>query len=1007
LREPLLGLLRGLAEQAGRHLLIAPEANAEQAGQPDVFLKDGPRLVGFVETKAPGVDLGQQLRRERQLKRYRESLPNWVLTDYYRFVFIREGKVLARVALADPHGGQDQLVAERPADLAAAVEGFLDYAAPVIRSPSRLADELARRARLLRDGLAGALALEPADGPLRGVWRFYRETLMSDLDEDGFADTFAQTIAYGMFLARLRTTEGPFRREMVAGAIPRSVPFLRSAVRLLTDPELLPEALVRLLDDLAALLENTEVDTLREQMRAGGLERDLVVYFYERFLDRYDKGERRSRGVYYTPPELVGYLARVTDAVLERDFGLDRGLADPSVLLLDPATGTGTFLLGMAERALAREAGRGSASERRLVREHLLRNFTGFELLPAPYAIAHLKLSSFYEQAGYVLGEDERLPIYLTNSLETGELEDGQMAMLPMLRGIVEEARAAGEVKARSPVLVITGNPPYERTGHNANEASDRQLESFYQLEGVRLPDRNTGPLRDDYLRFIRWSTWKLLEQPGSPGHGVLAFVTNRAFIERPLHRGVRRFLLERFDEINVFDLHGDQREWFTDRTDEKVFRDVQAGIAVTVFIKRPGASQGLATVRYREKFGTREEKLLATQQGSLDDPEWQTLEPHRPLWLFVPYDVPVAYDTWPSAAQLFPRRVTGVQTHRDSLVVAATEEELRRRLERFADPVVPDSEWIDQGIETNRDWNLQAAREMLQEDGPRRMMRWAYRPFDLRYIAFDERLIDYTRTAVSPHLLDHESTNLALAFAYGSLPDGPYAFVSRTPVPAALLSWRTFGQAHFAPLHLREELSGGWHPNLPPGLLDRLAGLGIEATPEAVLHYVYAVLNAPAYRARFAHGLRYDFPRVPIARDPEVFADLARCGGRLVALHLLEDPSLEQRAPMMEGDDRGELAPAPQYDPLAQSVALGSDLSAHPVSAAAWAYQQGAYRPLRDFLVTRAGRALHPTEFDDFRRMVAAVTATLDLLPEIDGHVATAGQSAIRLEELGLSQRV
>ncbi len=941
------------------------------------------------------------------MKRYKQSLPNWALTDHYRFIFIREGDVVARVALAQPDA-----TAARPVDVDALADAFgayLDYSTPVLRTPQRLAQELARRARLLRAGLLGLLEAEPTSERLRGVLAFYRQTLMRDMSDADFADTFAQTIAYGMFLGRLAHQDGAFDRRVAVAAIPQSIPFLRSAVRLLTDEDLLPAAVVNLLDDLAAVLDNTEVAPIRDEVAAGGLERDLVVYFYERFLEQYDKGERQKRGVYYTPPELVGYLTRATQDVLKDEFGLHRGLADPSVILLDPAVGTGTFVLGMAEGALAEEEPRGTASQKRLIREHLLHNFVGFELLPAPYAIAHLKLASFFEQFGYQLGAGERLPIYLTNSLELSEIGAGAQLGLPMVAGIVDEAREAGRVKSHSQVLVIVGNPPYERTSHNANEHSDRLIEDFFTIDGRRIGDRNAAPIRDDYLRFIRWSVWKLLEQANSPGHGVLAFVTNRRFLEGVLFRAVRRFLLDRFDEINVFDLHGDQREWYGDRIDDKVFKDVQAGIALTVFVKRPGPQQGPARVRYREAWGTRADKLLECQQAALTDDAWRDLEPREPLHLFVPYYVPSGYDSWPTVAQLFPRRVTGVQTHRDQLVVARSRDELERRMSRLADLNVPDEQVAEQFELDLREsgWNLRETRRSLEQRDAAPLLRWTYRPFDRRWVAFDERLVDRTRTEISPHLVGR-ADNVALAFAYGSLTDGPYALVARSPVPAAALSWRTFGQAHFAPLWLHDEALGQSvrEANLPPGLLDRLAAAGIVADPESVLAYVYAILNGPDYRARYADGLRYAFPRVPLAGDPQTFAAVTEIGERLIALHLLEHGDLDTEAPRMDGDDRAVLQ-APVYDDEAQQLTLGADLTAHPISAAMWGYRQGSYRVLSAWLTARAGSPLSAEEFAEFGRVAAAVKLTLRELPELDRRIAEAAASALPLGALGLEQEI
>jgi predicted helicase len=628
-------------------------------------------------------------------------------------------------------------------------------------------------------------------------------------------------------------------------------------------------------------------------------------------------------------------------------------------------------------------------------------------LLPAPYAIAHLKLSTFYESRGYEFKPYERIRVYLTNSLEPHEIRDGgQLTFLPMVSGIVQEARAASDIKQNVPVLVIIGNPPYERTSHNEIEHSNKLLEDFYRIDDNRLPDRNTGPLRDDYLRFVRWSVWKLLEQEGAPGHGVLAFVTNRAYLERKLHRGVRNFLLRRFDEIHVFDLHGDQREWFADRVDEKVFKEVQAGIALAVFVKRPEseaendhAETSLATVRYRESFGRREEKYDACRAAELDDGGWQTLEPHAPLWLFVPYNVQPEYDFWPSLKELFPVNVVGFQTHRDQLVVSFAEDELNERLAKFADAKVPDLYWEEQGVKSNRDWDLAKAREQLAKEGPRRVMRVIYRGLERRWIAMDERVIDYIRTTVSPHLLER-ADNLALVFATGSLADGPYVSVARTPAPAAALSWRTFGAAYFAPLWLHNPVGDSWDANVANSVFTCLADHSVETDPESFFHYVYALVSAPSYRHRYADALRYDFARVPITGDPELFEQMRVLGAELTHIHLLEHPQLAQEAPSMDGNDRAAIA-LPDFDETELTLHLAPTLTAKPIMPEAWRYQQGSYPVLRGFLDARVGRALTSEEFNEFRLLAAAVQMTLDRLPKIDELVPAIALSALTAEEL------
>jgi hypothetical protein len=1011
LREPLLELLRSYGGDVGRHnLIVAPEASAGAIGQPDIYIKDGPRLIGFVETKAPDAVLTRLLKTSDQLKGYSNSLPNWVLTDYYVFIFIENGE-----------SGQAIDIREAPDELRSRFGIFFDTVPRNIRSASRLAEEMARRARLLRDGLLGALRAEPKGGQLRITLDFYRKHLMDDLTEQGFADTFAQTAVYGMFLGWLRWSEeqatrrraragqpNSFSRQLAVSEIPPTVPFLRSSMRLLTSEEILPPPVSRLLDDLAALFDNTVAEPIRRETSAVGLSdgHDPTLYFYERFLEKYDAGERQKRGVYYTPVELVTYVVRAVHGLLRSELARDDGLADPTVVLLDPAIGTGTFLLGAAEEALKVVEPQGTAAQHRLIRDHLLPDFYGFELLPAPYAVAHLKLGSFFDQHGYKLTEHDHAKIYLTNTLHPDEHAGGELELLPIFSAITDEAMAAGRVKHKVPVLVVLGNPPYERTSHNSNPVSDRMQDDFYVIGGQHIAERNTGPLKDDYLRFIRWAVWKLLEQGNERQGGVLAFVTNRAFIERTLHRGVRKFLLDRFDDVYVYDLHGDQREWFRDRVDEKVFKQVQAGIAVTILIKRPGAHEGCARVRYREAWGTRVEKLAEVASATIADDQWKNLQPHAPLWLMVPYDVPEAYDNWPTVAQIFPVNVIGVQTHRDQLAVADTEQLLRSRLECFADPDVPDSVWEEQDIKTTKDgWNLQQTRTKLRAEGPRNIRRWSYRGLERRWVAFDDRLIDRTRTKVSPHLL-FDDKNIALAFSNGSLPDGPYALVSRGPVPAALLSWRTFGAAFMAPLWLHGPLSEGADANLAEGLLDSLSQAGVSATPEDVLHYSYAVLNSPRFRQAYADGLRYGFARVPIARDSQLFAKISHEGAELAALHLYEHDDLKKHTPRMDGDDRAILS-APTFVPATETLYLGDDLTAAPITPEMWAYQQGSYQTLRLYLEERKGRALDRQEFDDFRYLVAAVRLTLEHLPKIDALISEVVSDSFTVEELGLPQQV
>jgi len=386
-----------------------------------------------------------------------------------------------------------------------------------------------------------------------------------------------------------------------------------------------------------ALLRAAADDLVWQVGTVKGAGNDAVIHFYEDFLAAYDKDERIDRGIYYTFPPLVEYAVRAADDALESRFGID-GLADERVRLLDPAVGTGTFLVGVAERAIARVTEReGEALVPSLITTHLLPHLYGFELLPAPYAICHLKLNSFYEQRGRALGSNERANVFLTNSLAEPIAPTG--GFLPAIGAIVAEAQQADAVKRDVPILVIIGNPPYRESSHNKEHLAE-EMKVFRTVDGVPMKDRNTRPLDDDYLRFLRWSVAKLLEQETSPGCGIIAMVTNSSFLARKITRGVRKFLLERFDELRVLDLHGNQRDWFRGRVDQKVFPDVQVGIAITLFIRLGTEHKAPARVFYRETRGTVAEKFEYLKGASLDDGKWREAMPRAPRYSLVPRDV-------------------------------------------------------------------------------------------------------------------------------------------------------------------------------------------------------------------------------------------------------------------------------------------------------------------------------------------------------------------------------
>jgi hypothetical protein len=1000
LRPALITLGRALA---ARTVTLFPEAGTE-VGQPDLVAKSGALVIGYGETKAPGsIRQLESVLETPQLLAYRH-LPNLILTDYLHFLLLREGIEVARATLiseADLDAGRLTRATTGPAeDL---LRTWLDAAPAEITSPKRLAIELARRARWLRDGItaemleeAGERARGAPEGPLRALHNFYRENLMSDMDPAMFADTYAQTIAYGLFVARYHTPSAGFSRRAAMDAIPTSTAFLRSSIRLLLDEDTVPPTVRWIIDDLVALLGATSNGLIARAgtVRGSAIADDAVLYFYEHFLEAYDEGERTDRGVFYTYPALVAYAARAVDDTLADSFGID-GLADGRVRLLDPAVGTGTFLVAAAERAIARViANEGDAFVPALIGEHLLPHLYGFELLPAPYAIAHLKLGSFYAQAGRPLDDRERVGIYLTNTLAAPL--DPVTAMLPAIGALIAETHAADAVKRDTPLLVILGNPPYSWASHNREHIANLMAD-FATLGGRPLGERNVRPLDDDYLRFLRWSVWKLLEQEGALRTGIVALVTNSSFLSRPVMRGVRHFLLERFDEIRILDLHGNQRQWYRGRTDEKVFPDVQVGIAITLFVRYAERQHNPGRVFYRETRGTRAEKFDYLAAATVGDDDWAAVEPREPTFSFLPRAHNADYDSWPSVADLMPERSPGVISHRDPLSVGFDAHDLLPKIHEFANLGVGDQDLSERyELTENPRWILHRRRGALGGIvDPGLVKPLMFRPFDRRVIYDETNLVGDRRERLRAHL-ERVPGNLALVTTRSATAEAPYVFVTRAPGTQALLSSRTHGAAVYAPLFLaaatghdelvpllEDELAAV--PNVAAEWLTRLAGEYPAFSPENLLGYIYAVLTSSLYRDRFAGALEDDFPRIPFPADAELFEVLATEGRRLVRAHLLEEPGLD--LPHIEG--AGDLSIGePSYDEPAGRLWINETQYLYPVTPAAWAVRIGGAAVLDQWLRNHRNRQLVRGEARELALIVASLTFAETVRPGIDAFV-------------------
>ncbi|MDI7268544.1 MAG: N-6 DNA methylase [Myxococcota bacterium] len=913
--------LKSLLETSGDDIVATNEPKRVRCGAPDFVVSKGPAPVGYVEAKDIGVSL-DAVERSEQFQRYVSTLGNLVLTDYIEFRWYVHGdrRLGARAGRIAANGKvrADAEGVERAGELLSA---FLTAEVPIIAGARELARRMAASARLVRDAIQRALGEADGGGPLREQLDGFREVLLRDLNEEQFADMYAQTICYGLFAARCNSGTAKFSREEAAYLLPRTNPFLRRMFGHIAGPEL-DDRIAWAVDDLAFLLARADVQAIVADFGKRSGREDPVVHFYETFLAAYDPRMREARGVYYTPEPVVSYIVRSVDAILRRDFDLSDGLACSEkmtvreggrrrdvhrVLILDPAVGTGTFLyeiIGLVRERLWDQRGMWS----RYVRDHLLPRMFGFEFLMAPYAVAHMKLGLQLAQGGYDFATDERIRIFLTNTLE----EAKELAGLPAFaRWLGEEASAAGEVKQRVPVMVVLGNPPYSGHSENRGDWIHGLLDAYKQgCPELRKPAQAKW-LSDDYVKFIRFAQWRIEET----GYGVLAFVTNHGYLDNPTFRGMRRSLMQTFDEVYLLDLHGNakKKECAPDGgKDENVF-DIQQGVAIGIFVKRTRKQKKFATVRHADLWGPRETlddggnlvggKYHWLWERDVAKTGWKVLPAKAPQHLFVPVDSelePEYEEGWrlPDIFKPNGDAAPGIVTTHDDFAISWSPDEAATKVEKL---LGTDSEQEARALFklcSQNQWQYERAKRELADGGWRdEIVPILYRPFDIRWTVFNRNVAVHRRERVMKHML--AGANLGLVAVRQQSVQGPWTLVGVADgiIESGFISNKTAEINYLFPLYIYDAEDGqqtlyhngkrGRSPNLAPDFIRTCAErwkLRFDIEPrgdlkrtfgaEDIFRYIYAVLHSAVYRQRYAGFLRADFARVPVARR----VDLVGC---------------------------------------------------------------------------------------------------------------------------------
>ena len=1013
----LSGLLGEVAEATGRskvHVTTLPKST--EAGNPDFRVWNGmDRIIGYIEAKPPTEERLDQIEDSEQLRRYRSTFPNLILTNFLEFRLYLNGERTESVLAARPftlNRLQTAPPLEKPAELWALFDRFLGFSLPKTFTAQSLAIELAKRTRFLREVVAQQLAEDgDAPGPLTGFYEAFRQYLIGDLTREDFADLYAQTITYGLFAARVRTGDG-FNRRAAFDSIPHTIGVLRDLFRFISLGDL-PAQLEWTVDDISEVLAVADAPGILDAYYKQGKGSDPIVHFYETFLAQYDPEERERRGVYYTPEPVVSYIVRSLHKLLKTEFGKPDGLASEGVTLLDPAAGTMTFVARAAQEAVREfESKYGAGAREEFVRRHILRNFYAFELMMAPYAVGHLKMGFFLEELGHRLANDERVRFYLTNTLDMKELDQSR---LPGFSSLAEESHLAGEVKKQTPILVILGNPPY--SGHSSNKGAWIRglIEDYKQVDGKPLGEKTSKRLQDDYVKFLRFGQWKI-EQAG---RGIVGMITNHGYLDNPTFRGMRQSLMQTFDDIYILDLHGNslKKETCPDGgKDENVF-DIRQGVAIVFFIGRGGKEKRAAIVRHADLWGARERKYAWLDDHDLKHTDWEELKPASPFYLFVPRDEAGSqrYQEFIRVTEVFPLNGVGMTTARDEFVMDAQKSALINRVRLFKHSKESDNELhMFFSIRRKMGWSIRRAWNMLQELTDTQLAEQVapvlYRPFDVRWIFYHDSLVWRTVKCVMRHMLTGE--NLALVVPKQQKDE--FGALAANTI-GAHKSVAAYDINYYFPLYLyadtdrrdlfsRHEAAKG-SPNLNPRVTAALAAAyGHEPTPEEIFHYVYAVLYAPTYRQQYAEFLRLDFPRIPFTTDSKVFQALAGLGERLAVLHLLKSPDLDPPAARFEGLGDGRVAKSKgqgfRYDAEVQRVYINQTQYFAPVPAAVWEYQVGGYQVCEKWLKDRKERRLDLDNIRTYCRIVTALQRTIAIQSEIDSIYLTAEETTVSMQD-------
>ena len=1033
-------------------------ANVTDCGNPDYVITRKKIPIGFIEAKDIGKDITSKTYKE-QFDRYRKALDNLIITDYIYFRFYDHGNLVHEIRIAELEDNTIKALPDNFAQFENLIQNFCTFIGQTIKSSKKLAEMMAAKARLLQNILERAVTSDEQteeNTSLREQYKTFKNILIHDLTPKAFADIYAQTLAYGMFAARLHDkTLDDFSRQEAAELIPKSNPFLRKLFGYVAGPDI-DERIVRTVDNLANVFLATNVEELLKNFGKSTQSHDPIIHFYETFLAEYDPKLRKSRGVWYTPEPVVNFIVRAVDNILKTEFNLPDGLADTTktkikvkeqgnnkavekevhkVQILDPATGTGTFLAEVVKHIYKHKFKAMQGVWSSYIDEHLIPRLNGFELLMASYAMAHLKLDMLLAETGYKATKNQRFNIYLTNSLEEHHPDTGTL----FSNWLSTEANEANHIKRDTPVMCIIGNPPYSGESKNKGDWIMNLMEDYKKEPGgkIRLQEKNSKWINDDYVKFIRYGQ-HYIERNGT---GILAFINPHGFLDNPTFRGMRWNLLKTYDKIYTIDLHGNskKKEVSPDGSPDVNVFDIMQGVSINLFIKTGEKKNNqLGKVFHYDLYGKRENKYNFLWESNIKSVHYAELKNVKPNYFFVKKDFSVikSYENGFSINELFEIGNSGVVTKRDRLNIHKSKQEVVQMLDdiiNLKEEEVRKKYSIPADV---RDWNFTLAKnDILQsKQDPSLVKEINYRPFHKRYFYYTGKskgVVGWPVPIVSEHLKIKENLGL-MTNKKVEVGEFRHCIIYRGIVESHAISMKEINYVFPLYLYPNKETDGvfaeeglsetGRKPNLNPEIVQKIADKlklpfvpekdtsaikPVEIAPIDILDYIYAVLHSPTYREKYKEFLKIDFPRVPYPKDAKTFWQLVKLGGEIRQIHLLESPKVNEYITQYpeDGDNRittkiakkdwvltGKVQTLHARSQQVGRIYINETQYFDNIPLVAWEFYLGGYQPAQKWLKDRTakkgkeGRTLTYEDITHYQKIIVALTETDRLMKEIDG---------------------